>query len=255
MMSGPERLPGGRVQESRFAGRLTRRQASLSIPYHVVGAPVELRIRCHRFGLGGTLAILVNGAPVNEVAFGLDAYPWAVAVSTVPTQVAAKRPLRIDLVVRGGSAPPSHLPEDVGVGLDWVQVRPLEAGALLVPTPRDIALFAGFLLGAAGLSTTAGLRGRRLVAGVLTGAALLSVANVVGPLATRGALTWLVALPLLLAAALRGLEALYRVRPQQAQRPLPGPAAAVALAHAPSKCQPLRRGRHPLRLGRPFARG
>jgi len=149
-MEGPFRHPDGTVEVKDFVGRLTKKRASLQLPYHALGSPVEIRVRCHRFGLEGTVFLAVNGEPVDDFVFAKTSYPWGGIKAVIPQAIAERGPLSIDLVTEGGKAPPSHLPSDLGVGLDFVEVTPLSEGVLLLPTPRQwigwfLFLLSGYL--------------------------------------------------------------------------------------------------------------
>jgi lysophospholipase L1-like esterase len=133
-MEGPLRRPGAEVETVSFTARLTRRRAGLRLPYHAVGTPVRLNLRCHRFGLGGNVALSVNGRLIANDSFE-SAYPWAGIQALVPAEVASLGPLTVELWTSGGSPAPSHLPDDLGVGLDWVEVS-AESGGVLLPVPE-----------------------------------------------------------------------------------------------------------------------
>ena len=145
-MEGPFRNPDGTVEEQEFVGRLTKRSARLELPYHALRSPIEIRVRCHRFGLEGTVSLSVNNEPIDDFVFTESSYPWGGIVAVVPQSVAERGPLSIRLVTEGGRAPPSHLPSDLGVGLDFVELRPLSGGALLIPTARQWVAWFLFLL-------------------------------------------------------------------------------------------------------------
>ena len=149
-MEGPFRHPDGTVEVKEFVARLTKKRASLKLPYHALLSPVEIRVRCHRFGLEGTVFLSVNGEPIGDFVFAKSSYPWGGIKAVIPQEVAERGPLSIDLVTEGGEAPPSHLPNDLGVGLDFVEVTPVSEEALLLPTPRQwvgciLFLLSGYL--------------------------------------------------------------------------------------------------------------
>jgi len=136
-MEGPIRRPDGAVEVKDFVGRLTKRHARLRLPYHALKSPLEIRVRCHRFGLEGTVSLSVNDEPIDDFVFVKSSYPWGGIKAVIPQAVAERGPLSIDLVTEGGEAPPSHLPSDLGVGLDFVEVTPLSEGVILLPTARQ----------------------------------------------------------------------------------------------------------------------
>ena len=149
-MEGPFRHPDGTVEVKDFVGRLTKKHARLQLPYHAVRSPVEIRVRCHRFGLEGTVSLVVNGEPIDDFVFVKSSYPWGGIKAVIPQAIAERGPLSIDLVTEDGEAPPSHLPSDLGVGLDFVEVTPLSEGVVLLPTARQwigwfLFLLSGYL--------------------------------------------------------------------------------------------------------------
>jgi hypothetical protein len=149
-MEGPFRHPDGTVEVKEFVGRLTKKRARLELPYHALGSPVEIRVRCHRFGLEGTVSLVVNGEPIDDFVFVKSSYPWGGIKAVIPQAIAERGPLSIDLVTEDGEAPPSHLPSDLGVGLDFVEVTPLSEGVVLLPSARQwigwfLFLLSGYL--------------------------------------------------------------------------------------------------------------
>ena len=193
-MEGPFRNPDGTVEVKEFVGRLTKKRARLELPYHALRSPVEIRLRCHRFALEGTVSLSVNGAPIDDFAFAESSYPWGGVEAVIPQAIAERGPLSIELVTEGGKAPPSHLPGDLGVGLDFVELRPLSEGALLIPTARQWVGWFLFLL--SGFVFLRFLRwGPRATAGgVLTLAVILTAMTAVIPTIAARAITvgWLV---------------------------------------------------------------
>lgn len=135
--SGPFRHPDQSVEIREFVGRLTRRDAGFQIPYHALRSPLRLSMRCHRFGLSGSIALTVNGEPIDEFVFTERSYPWGGIRAIIPQSVAEKGPLRIDLSTKGGTPPPAHLPPDLGFGVDWLEVEPMSEGVLLLPTGAE----------------------------------------------------------------------------------------------------------------------
>ncbi|HSF20013.1 MAG TPA: hypothetical protein VLK65_31140 [Vicinamibacteria bacterium] len=134
-LSGPFRHPDGSVEVREFVGRLTKRKTSLHLPFHAVRSPIDLTLRCHRFGLQGTVVLTVNDRHIRDFVFTKTSYPWGGIRAIVPQDVAESGPLRIDLAVEDGDEPPSHLPPDFGLGVDWLEVAPMSRGAVLLPTP------------------------------------------------------------------------------------------------------------------------
>ena len=130
-MQGPTRLPDGSVEVIAFYGRLTAREVGFRLPYHGVASPLRLRLRCHRFGLEGTVHVRVNGEPLDSFVFTERSYPWGGVEVVVPQDIAEKGPLTIELETEGGKPSPSHLPEALGIGIDWIEVEPLSRGVEL----------------------------------------------------------------------------------------------------------------------------
>ena len=54
--------------------------------------------------------------------------------------------MRIELITVDGEVPPSHLPEDLGLGIDWLELTPMSRGAILLPTLGQWTRFLLFLL-------------------------------------------------------------------------------------------------------------
>ena len=145
-MSGPIRHPDTRVEVIDFYGRLTRREATFSLPYHSLRSPLRLRIRCHRFGLRGTVVLTVNEQSIDEFVFTETSYPWGGIRAVIPQGVAEQGPLVVGLATIGGDPPPRHLPEDAGVGVDWIEVEPLSKAAMLLPGSSQWVSLVAFLL-------------------------------------------------------------------------------------------------------------
>jgi hypothetical protein len=144
-MSGPVRHDNGSVEVREFVGRLTRSRAVFEFPYHARRSPVHIRIRCHRFGLGGTVSLTVNDHHIDDFVFTEGSYPWAGIRAVIPQSVAESGPLRVQLDVNGGARPPEHLPSDLGVGVDWVELEPMSKGVTVLPTRGQWARFGGTL--------------------------------------------------------------------------------------------------------------
>jgi len=156
-MDGPIRYADNTVEFIEFYGRLSRSRAGFILPYHALRSPVQIRIRCHRFGLDGTLALTVNGRHVGDFVFTDRSYPWGGVKAVVPQEVAELGPLRVGLEVRDRESPRGRLPDDFGVGVDWIEVEPLSRGVILLPSPKHLAFAILFpLLGCAFIRGTGG---------------------------------------------------------------------------------------------------
>lgn len=192
-MEGPTRRPDGTVEVKTFVGRLTKRRASLKLPYHALSSPIEMRLRCHRFGLGGTVSLVVNGEPIDDFVFTPTSYPWGGIKAVIPQAIAERGQLSIDLVTEGGETPPAHLPTDLGVGLDFVEVTPLSEGALLLPAARQWVGWLLFLLSGYAFARFLRFGSRARAGAVLALASGLTAATVLLPTVVLGALTvaWL----------------------------------------------------------------
>jgi hypothetical protein len=172
-MDGPIRYPDGSVEVIQFYGRVTREKASFRLPYHATRSPLRLRIRCHRFGLEGVVELSVNGRILHEFVFTDTSYPWGGIEAVVPQSLAETGPLVIELRTFRGRTPPSHLPEDVGLGVDWIEVEPLSRGVRIVPSAWRIFLVTlslllclGFLM-ATGASFPTALSGAAILAAAI----------------------------------------------------------------------------------------
>jgi hypothetical protein len=167
-VEGPLRREDGSVEVQDFVARLTRKDATFRVPYHAVRSPLRMRLRCHRFGLEGTVALSVNDRSLGEFDFSRGSYPWAGIEAVIPQDVAEEGPLRIRLVTTGGDPPPSHLPQDLGVGVDWIEVEPMSKGAVLLPSASEwlrlLALLTSFVLLLRYLGTPARLEAVLLLA-------------------------------------------------------------------------------------------
>lgn len=145
-MSGPIRYEDGSVAVIDFYGRLTARCVELELPYHALRSPLRLFLRAHRFGLQGRVLLEVNGELLGEFVFAKSSYPWGGLRAIVPQSVAEGGPLHIELVTEGGDPPPSHMSEETGVGLDWIDVSPMSQGAVLRPSPAAYGALYAFVL-------------------------------------------------------------------------------------------------------------
>ena len=139
LMSGPIRYEDGSVEVIDFYGRLTPRREEFLLPYHARRSPLKIFLRAHRFGLQGSVFLTVNGEPVEEFVFGETSYPWGGMRAVIPEGVAERGPLLIELLTQGGTTPPSHLPVDLGVGIDWIEIAPMSEGVELAPLRREYA--------------------------------------------------------------------------------------------------------------------
>jgi hypothetical protein len=140
------------------------------------------------------VTLSVNGEPIDDFVFVESSYPWGGIQAVVPQAVAERGPLSIELVTEGGRAPPSHLPGDLGVGLDFVEVRPLSEAALLMPTVRQWVGWFLFLISGFVFLRFLRLGPRATAVGILTLAVILTAMTAVVPtIAARSlAFGWLV---------------------------------------------------------------
>jgi hypothetical protein len=193
-MEGPFRNPDGSVEVKEFVARLTKRDARLELPYHALRSPLEIRLRCHRFGLGGTVSLSVNEDPLGDFVFTESSYPWGGIEAVIPQAVAERGPLTIGLSTEGGREPPSHLPSDLGVGLDFVEVAPLSEGVVLIPIASQWAGGFLFLLSAFVFLRFLGAGPRARALGTLAlAASLVAAAAFVPTIASRTIpVAWLV---------------------------------------------------------------
>ncbi len=134
-MNGPQRLPDGRVENVEFYGRLTRRFAVLTLPYRVYHSSIDLRLRAHRFGLDGVVTLKVNGESVGDF-FTERGFPWETLSVTVPAELAGRGPLTLEVRALNRDLPQSHLPSDLGIGLDWIEVEAKDPDATFMPPAR-----------------------------------------------------------------------------------------------------------------------
>jgi hypothetical protein len=147
-MTGPFRHSDDTVEIGDFVGRLTKREAGFQIPYHALRTPLEFNLRCHRFGLQGSVTLTVNDRHIRDFVFTEQSYPWGGIQAVIPQEVAETGPLRIEVLVRGEKIPPSHMPADVGLGVDWIEVSPMSRGVILLPTAVQwLGFFLFMLLG------------------------------------------------------------------------------------------------------------
>ncbi len=106
----------------------------------------SIRIRCHRFGLDGTVALIVNGEHLEDFVFSERSYPWGGVQTIIPQEVAERGALTIELETRDSELSSSHIPEDFGVGVDWIELEPLSRGVVLWPLPRHLLMAMAFPL-------------------------------------------------------------------------------------------------------------
>ncbi len=58
----------------------------------------------------------------------------------MPEEVAGKGPLHLELETIGGHHPPGHLPAELGVGIDWIEVEPFSEGVRLQVSFAQLAV-------------------------------------------------------------------------------------------------------------------
>ncbi len=194
MMDGPIRHEDGSVEVIEFYGRLTRTDATLRLPYHAERSPIRLRIRCHRFGLEGTVALYVNGTHLQDFVFATSSYPWGGIEAVLPQSVAEAGPIHLRLVTRDGNEPPDHLPRDLGVGIDWVELTPMSLGARWLPLSTQWLSFYAFVLLGAGFMGLTGATYRTSVFTMVAMAAFTFALSYLYPVAFGLALpkAWIV---------------------------------------------------------------
>ena len=183
-MTGPFRHSDNSVEIGEFVGRLTKREAGFQIPYHALRTPLEFYLRCHRFGLQGTVTLTVNDRHIRDFVFTKQSYPWGGIRAVIPQEVAETGPLRIEVLVRGGDIPPSHIPADLGLGVDWLEVTPMSRGVILLPTAGQWFRFFLFLLLGFFFLRFLDTRALATAVGLLTLAALVSTMVVFYPVTT-----------------------------------------------------------------------
>ena len=101
---------------------------------------------------------------------------WGGLQVVVPQDVAERGPLTIELETEGGKPSPSHLPEALGIGIDWIEVEPLSRGVELRVPWTTVALALLFPLAGALFTRSTGAS---LPLAVLVLAALLVLVLVV----------------------------------------------------------------------------
>ncbi len=176
-MDGPFRYEDDSVEVIDFYARLTSRHAELELPYHALHSPLRLFVRCHRFGLSGEVHLEVNGQPLDTFVFTETSYPWGGIRAVIPERIAEAGPLRILLRTEGGTTPPAHLSEKMGIGLDYIDVSPMSEGATMRPPFGDYVSLYVFLLFALAFALISGLglfRSAWLLAALVCAAALLT---------------------------------------------------------------------------------
>jgi len=172
-MDGPIRHPDNSVEVIEFYGRLSRKESGILLPYHAKRSPLHLRIRSHRFGLQGTVKLTVNGEEIDDFVFGPTSYPWGGLRAVLPQAVAERGPLRIGLQTSGGVPSPEHLPEDIGLGIDWIEVEPMSQGVRVMPTWRAwISFYAFVAMAGLFMHTTGASSSTSLLAMLLAGCGL-----------------------------------------------------------------------------------
>ena len=139
------------------------------------------------------MSLEVNGRRLEDFVFSKTSYPWAGIQTVIPQDVAEAGPLTVRLVTSGGETPPSHLPQDLGVGVDWIELSPMSGGVLLLPTTREWVSFFILLLGAFLFSGFLSLSPSRSAIVLLALSALASLSQVFYPVTTSKLLSlgWL----------------------------------------------------------------
>jgi hypothetical protein len=183
-MTGPFRHADDSVEIGDFVGRLAKREAGFRIPYHALRTPLKLNLRCHRFGLQGSVALTVNDRNVGDFVFTETSYPWGGIQAVIPQEVAETGPLRIEFLVRGEQTPPSHMPADVGLGFDWIEVTPMSRGVILLPTAAQWLRFSLLMLLGFFFLRFLGTEALAAALGLLTLAALVAAMVVFYPVTT-----------------------------------------------------------------------
>ncbi len=188
-MKGPFRHRNGTVEVIEFYGRITTSNVRFQLPYHASNSPLLLRIRCHRFGLKGSVELFVNGKSVQEFVFTETSYPWGGIQAVIPQGLAEEGPLQIELRTRNGLPSPSHLPKDIGVGIDWIEVEPLSKGLQIIPSSSKMFFVALSLIFCFGffLLTGSSFQTATIVASIA--ALILGSTNLLAPSLTGMALS------------------------------------------------------------------
>jgi len=132
---GPYRIRRGQKRMTDFLARMAHDGAALVIPARIDRGGAELLIRGHRYGQPGFVHVLAGGVRLKTIVFREDSYPWDVERMKVP-EVLTGSPLRIDFL---GAATDEtvDLPPGAVLGLDWIELRPLDSSARFVPTLRQ----------------------------------------------------------------------------------------------------------------------
>ena len=193
-MEGPIRHPDNTVEMIEFYGRLTKRNATFTLPYHAFRSPVRIRIRCHRFGLDGTVALIVNGEHLQDFVFTERSYPWGGVQAVVPQEVAERGALTIELETRDFELSSSHIPEDFGVGVDWIELEPLSRGVLLWPLTQHWLMAIAFPLLGFLFAKSSGVSFRGSLGALCLVVVTINLLNAFFPLQTPMALSrlWIV---------------------------------------------------------------
>ncbi len=225
---GPYRIRRGQRRMTDFLARMAHEGAALEIPTRIDRGGAELLIRGHRYGQPGVVHVLAGGVRLKTLAYRKDSYPWDVERLPVPEALAGS-PLRIDFL---GAATEEDvdLPPGGLLGIDWVELRPVDPSARFVPTLQQwllASILPAFVF--------ASLRWARVrwafAAGLLSGAILLAAhAFVPGPtVAATGHLWAIVPTAALFWVVLRWALNVERMR----ARRLTALGSLTILAHAP----------------------
>jgi hypothetical protein len=189
-MEGPVRHPDGSVEVRDFVGRLTKKRAAFRIPYHALRTPLELRLRCHRFGLEGTAVLSINGRHIEDFIFTKTSYPWGGIRAIVPREIAEEGPLSIEILVQGAEAPPPHLPPDLGLGVDWLEIAPSSKGAIVLPVASQWLSFLLLLISSSIFLVWVGIGARGTTAAAIALVLLVAAMVAVQPATTSSVLSW-----------------------------------------------------------------
>jgi len=129
---GPYRIRRGQRRMTDFLARMAHEGAALAIPARLDRGGAELLIRGHRYGQPGVVHVLAGGVRLETLVFREDSYPWDVERMKVP-EVLSRSPLRIDFL-GAATVDKVDLPPGAVLGIDWVELRPLDPSARFVPT-------------------------------------------------------------------------------------------------------------------------
>jgi hypothetical protein len=214
---------------THFLARMAHEGATLEIPAQLTQGDAEILLRGHRYGQPGLTHILAGGIRIGTLVFREDSYPWEVYPLRIP-HVIARRPMRIEFL--GVDLEEEvDLPPGAVLGLERVEVRPLDPAATFQPTIRQ--WFLASLLPAFVFVSLVWARWGRLVAGIgfTVASALVVIAHAFAPAPSVAATEHLwVIVPTCMAFWLVIRFAL-RVEPVRARR-LAVAGSLVVLVHA-----------------------